>query len=191
MLEKLLCKIVNHMETEEIIDSEWRDYYIYALVTMVEKWITIVSIIGISVAIKKIVPTMIFLIFFFSLRKRTGGFHAGKFWQCYIGTVATYILIVLICPILNNNKNVMYILVFFAVIIISIIGTVNHPNMAMDGLELKESKKAARFLIALEGFVVYVFVKLNIDEIFIYYMSVAIILCAVLLCIAKIIRQEV
>lgn len=191
MLEKMLCKVVNQMEAEQIIDYELREHYIYALVTMVERWITVGSILIISFISKNFIPTIFFLISFFSLRKRTGGYHAEKFWQCYIGTVVTYILVILICPILNDNRNVMYILVLLAAIIISIIGTVNHPNIAMNEMELKESKKTARLIIALECLLVYVFVKLNINGICVCYMSVAIILCAVLLCIAKLLRQEV
>ena len=160
----MLCKVVNQMEAEQIIDYELREHYIYALVTMVERWITVGSILIISFISKNFIPTIFFLISFFSLRKRTGGYHAEKFWQCYIGTVVTYILVILICPILNDNRGVMYIFVLLAAIIISIIGTVNHPNIAMNEMELKESKKTARLIIALECLLVYIFVKLNIKH---------------------------
>ena len=70
-------------------------------------------------------------------------------------------------------------------------GTINHPNMDMSKSELRESKKAARLLILIEVMIIAVLVYLKADLLYIGYMSVAIILCAFLMCLAKIIKQEV
>jgi accessory gene regulator B len=74
---------------------------------------------------------------------------------------------------------------------IMLIGTVNHPNIHMDALELTEAKKAARILVLLEGSVICCFIILNAGKILISYMMIAVILCASLQSIAKIIKQEV
>ena len=70
-------------------------------------------------------------------------------------------------------------------------GTVNHPNLAMDCIELQDSKKAARYLLVLECVILAAFSAFKIDDISICYMSVAIMLCAFLLCLAKNLKQEV
>ena len=78
-----------------------------------------------------------------------------------------------------------------SVIFIEIVGTVNHPNMKMNPEELMESKKAARIIGLLEGSIICSCILLGVDRIFISYMAIAVILCAALLCIAKIRKQEV
>ena len=56
----------------------------------------------------------------------------------------------------------------------------------MDAVELSESKRAARILCAVEVCVIYTFTLLGADMMYVCHMAVAVILCAVLLLIAKI-----
>ena len=79
----------------------------------------------------------------------------------------------------------------FAVLVIGVIGTVNHPNMDMDKDELQESKKAARLCVLLEAAVIAALIALKINDLYVSYMSLAVILCASLLCVAKVMKQEV
>lgn len=79
----------------------------------------------------------------------------------------------------------------FSAMLIVFLGTVNHPNMDMDKSELREAKKAARLLVILEVAVIAVLIYLGISNLYISYMAVAIILCASLLILAKILKQEV
>ena len=76
-------------------------------------------------------------------------------------------------------------------LLICIMGTINHPNMDMSKGELQESKKAARLLVLMEVMILVALVYLKADILYIGYMSAAIILCAFLMCLAKIIKQEV
>lgn len=191
MVEMIASAIVDQMEKEKILHTEMREQYIYALITTIEKWITIVSILCIGVIFKQIVPMMLFLTFFLSLRKRTGGYHANSFFQCYLGTLIISIGVIHVCPILVNHMKVVYVLLVFSVVAIALIGAVNHPNLAMDCIELQESKKAARYLLGLECMILAATISLEICEFFVCYMSSAIILCAFLLCLAKILKQEV
>jgi accessory gene regulator B len=191
MVERLSIAIVNQIKKENFLDKDMEEQYVYALITITEKWLTVATIIGISVFSKKVIPTILFLMFFLSLRKLTGGFHAKEFWQCYIGTIATYIVINITMSALVNHLSVIYVLVIISVIVIGIIGTINHPNMALDCYELQESKKAARYMLGLECMFFVAFTLLSISKVCTYYMSVAIILCALLLCLAQLIKQEV
>ena len=134
---------------------------------------------------------MLFLTFFLSLRKRTGGFHANSFLQCYLGTLSISVGIIHVCSILVNHMYIVYVLLGCSILVIAIIGTVNHPNLAMNCIELQESKKAARYLLGLECMILLTAIELEISELFICYMSVSIILCAFLVCLAKILKQEV
>ncbi len=191
MIEKMALKLVNQMEMQKIISKSNCEYYEYALIAMVENAVTIGSMLLLGLLFKQFLHTVCFMVFFLSLRKRTGGFHADKFWQCYLGTVIFYIAIMQIVPILCRNQVVMYAMLFLAMLLICIMGTINHPNMDMSKSELRESKKAARLLVLLEVMILAALVYLKADLLYIGYMSVAIILCAFLMCLARIIKQEV
>lgn len=191
MVEMIANAIVDQMEKEKLLNADMREHYLYALITTIERWITIFSILCIAVIFKRVVPIILFLAFFLSLRKRTGGYHANSFFQCYLGTLVISIAVIHICPLFVNHMYVVYVLLVCSIVAIALIGTVNHPNLAMDCIELQESKKAARYLLGLECMVLIAAIALDISELFICYMSIAIILCAFLLCLAKILKQEV
>ena len=191
MIEKMVIKIVNQMEMQKIISKSNCKYYEYALIAMVENAMTIGTMLLLGMFFGKFLQTVCFLVFFFSLRKRTGGFHADKFWQCYLGTVITFIVVIQATPMFCGTPAVMYGLLFLAIILIYIMGTINHPNMDMDKSEWQESKKAARLIVLMEVIIIAVLVCLKVDILYIGYMSVAVILCAFLMCLARIIKQEV
>lgn len=191
MIEKMALKLVNQMEMEKIISKSSCEYYEYALIGMVEHVLTVGSMLILGLIFRQFLPTICFMVFFLSLRKRTGGFHANKFWQCYLGTVIFYIAIMQIVPILCRNQTVMYGLLFLAMFLICVMGTINHPNIDMSKSELKESKKAARLMVLMEALVLVALAYLKVDILYIGYMSVAVILCAFMMCLAKIIKQEV
>ena len=86
MVEMIANAIVDQMEKEKILHYKMREYYLYALITTIEKWITVISILCIGIIFKQVVPMILFLTFFLSLRKRTGGYHANSFCQGYLGS---------------------------------------------------------------------------------------------------------
>lgn len=191
MIENMVLKLVNQMEMEKIINKSSCEYYEYALIGMVEHAVTVGTMLLLGLIFRQLLPTICFVVFFLSLRKRTGGFHANKFWQCYLETVIVYIAIIQSVPILCRNQDVMYAMLFLAIVLICIVGTINHPNMDMSKSELQESKKAARLIVLMEVMIIIFSIYFKVNILYIGYMSVAIILCAFLLCLAKIIKQEV
>lgn len=126
-----------------------------------------------------------------SLRKRTGGYHLNTFFQCYFATLSVFILVIGVCDILVDYPRLVLGMLFVAMCIVENIGTVNHPNLHMDNTELEKSKKAARILVLLECSLIYCFALIGMNMVYVCYMSIAIILCATLLGIAKILKQEV
>lgn len=94
------------------------------------------------------------------------------------------------CLISVRYMMVIYLLVICSVLVISFIGTVNHPNLAMDYIELHESKKAARCILAMESIIIALLFVLDICRLCVCYKSASIILCALLLGLAKIIKQD-
>lgn len=191
MIEKIANGLVNQMLDENVIDKGMAERYVYVLTLWMEKFITIGTIVLISIVATIFFPTMVFLIFFMELRKRTGGYHLDKFHQCYFATIVSYLITVILSTKLANYPKLLFGMLSLSIVAIGIIGTVNHPNMHMNKEELTESKKAARTIVLLEGSIICCCALLGTDLIYISYMAIAVILCAALLCIAKILKQEV
>lgn len=191
MIEKLADDLISQMAEIKLIDKDMEERYIYVFICWVEKFITVGSIILISLAAQKLLPTLFFLVFFLELRKRTGGYHLDKFYKCYLATIVSYLAIVILSARLAEYPQWLAGMLILAIVWIGVIGTVNHPNMHMNSEELTESKKTARIMVLLEGSIILGCVLLEADMIYISYMAIAVILCAVLLCIAKIFKQEV
>lgn len=99
--------------------------------------------------------------------------------------------IIQVAAILSEKSYIMCAILFFAVLIIEIIGTVNHPNIDMDKDELQENKKSARLLVLMEAAVIILLDILGMNQLYVSYMSIAIILCSLLMCVAKLLKQEV
>lgn len=191
MVEKFVKNLVHKMEQEDLIDKGSQEDYVYAYTCMLEKALTIGSILTLSIFRKDFFPTVLFLVFFFALRRRTGGYHANTFKRCYIGTIIIYLIVSEICQRQYNNSIFVLIITVFSLCIIELIGTINHPNMHMNREELMESKKAARSIGTIEGLIILILFINNSSYIYIFYLSNSVILCAVLMCIAKFIKQEV
>ena len=108
MIEKMALKLVDQMEKEKIISKSSCKYYEYALISVAEHAITVGTMLLLGFIFRQFLPTICFMVSFFSLRRRTGGFHANKFWQCYLGTVITYIAVIQVVPVLCINQIIMY-----------------------------------------------------------------------------------
>lgn len=191
MLQKLVSKLVDQLINENLIEVKQRESYIYTYLIWSEKIMTLGTICIIAIIFSNSFNTLIFLFFFLVLRSRTGGFHADSFMKCFIGTIMTYLVVFFCASLFTQYMELLIGLLLIAICIIEIIGTINHPNMDMSKPELDKSKKNARVITLIEGGVIFCTWKLVGNDLTIYYMSMGVIICAILLCIAKITKQEV
>lgn len=171
MIEKIADDLIGQMTEARLIDKDMEERYIYVFICWIEKFITVGSIIVISLAFHKLFPTIFFLVFFLELRKRTGGYHLDKFYKCYLATVVSYLVIVIISARLSEHPQWLFAILVIAITGIGLIGTVNHPNMHMTSEELMESKKSARTIVLLEGCIILGCVLLDADMVYISYMG--------------------
>ena len=191
MIEKMAYDLIGQMTEARIINKDMEERYVYVFICWTEKFITVGSIILLSLLFHKLLPTIFFLVFFLELRKRTGGYHMDKFYKCYLVSIVSYFIIVIISEKLSEHPQWLFAIVALAITGIGLIGTVNHPNMHMTSDELVESKKSARTIVLLEGCIMLGCALLYADMVYISYMAIAVTLCAALLCIEKIFKQEV
>ena len=87
MIEKMADDLIGQMTEARLIDKDMEERYIYVFICWIEKFITVGSIIVISLAFHKLFPTIFFLVFFLELRKRTGGYHLD---HCFLFSYCNY-----------------------------------------------------------------------------------------------------
>lgn len=189
MLERMADRLVSEFLNEKMIKKEQKEEYLYVIICLMESSITIGSILLISLFFQKLVPTVCFLLSFLFLRKKTGGYHLNSFMSCYVGTISLSCVVVQLSDLLFER----YIFVggVIASMCIAVIGTVNHPNMKMTSNEMQVARKGARITLLVEDAFVVILKWMNADSMVVKCFFMGIIVCAVLLLIAKIVGQEV
>lgn len=191
MVARFAEHLVDQFEKEKLMDHTMREHYIYAVVSIIERFLTVGSIICLGFIHKNVDLTVLFMIFFFSLRKRTGGYHAKHYWQCYIMTIIVYMTVMYLCHHVQEVACLIWILLGISVVVISVIGTVNHPNLDLDAEEMQISQKSARYVLLIECGILCIAWYLRIDNSYVYCMMLAVILCGFLMILAKLLEQEV
>jgi accessory gene regulator B len=192
MVHKIAVRISESLINNGMSNRDNVEYYIYGIEVFIEKITFYLIVLSLALYFRLFFPSILFLVFFIALRGRTGGYHAKHYINCLIGST----LLFLICckvfaPFLSNNTLIMYLLCAIASVIILIFAPVNHPNVNMDSEELSSYRIRARVVLGLELIFIITLSILRIKSVYIIFPSMGIIMCAVLLMIAKIIKQEV
>ena len=73
------CLIAN-----DIVEKEQEEEYIYGFQKLLGKILNYTTLVLLSLYNEVLVPGIIFMIVFFSLRERTGGYHAKTPLRCYL-----------------------------------------------------------------------------------------------------------
>lgn len=180
----MIDKYINLMIKNGMILQSDEEIYKYKVTCLVEKIVMISVMILISLFFKETTGVIIFIVTFFWLRSRTGGFHLDSFSGCFICTISIEIVVILliksqIVPIVISN-----ILSAIASIIILVLGASNHPNMDYEKEEYYFNKKYARVIVIIEFLAILFFSGLEISGEYIQAMEYSVILTAILLIMA-------
>lgn len=185
MIDELIVKIVDSMINTDIISKDDKEAYVYAYTITLEKVLTLITISIMGVVLNRLVNIIIFLCTFMFLR-RTGGFHLETFGQCFMGTNLICVIIEACDFVWLKYMTLVMFLCMVSVLYIICVGTVNHPNLALNDGELMESKKRARIIVALEALLTIVLCIVRVDRTITGYMAMGINICALLLVMSKI-----
>ena len=78
MVKNIVNAIVEQMEKENLLNIEMKEYFTYSIAMIIEKWITIISVLFVGGIFKQVVQMMLFL-FFFSIIKEKDWWISCKF----------------------------------------------------------------------------------------------------------------
>lgn len=191
MTERGIRRFVDLLLENHLISRAEYEEFIYVLLGDAEALIVKASILLLGIIAGQVLPTIGFMLFFFALRKRTGGYHLDSFLKCYISTLLLYMMIMVSAAILSEYTEALIVSAMASGTVIFVIGSVNHPNMDMEKDELRDSKTMARILVVTECVLILFLSWLKMQEMLVACLSMAVVLCAVLLILAKLAGQEV
>lgn len=192
MTEHIADLLTEHMFADGLIEYNDKKIYHYAIQVLFEKIIGFSTIFLFSIIWDVFLETALFLVCFSCLRRHTGGFHSKSYTGCFVGTTGIYIIYVkLLYPIFLKCMNINMIMFYIAGLLILLIGAVNHPNMEWSKKEYENNKASARIAAIVELFIITFFSYLGMEKDYILFMSFGMILCAFLLALGKITKQEV
>lgn len=191
-MEKTATRLVDKLIMDSYLHPEDRDMYIYVFQKKVEQIIGMIALIILSVALHVLLETTAFYISFSMIRERAGGFHCNTSLGCLCTSVGVYAIFVLwLYPIWTSHPWMMYGMLIVAMIVLLAIGAVNHPNMAWNMEEYLESKKKTRINTLLWGSIILILCMIRGPINYIAFLSFSVVLPAIFVVIAKMIRMEV
>lgn len=186
----MVKNLVDVLIQKGILDNDHTEEYVYALTLLGEKMITYSMLFLVAAVTGNIVPGCIYICCFVALRHGTGGFHAEHFVSCLIGTMIIFLIsLEILTPFIKENAVIARILLIISVLCIVLFSPVNHPNLALDRNELKQCRQWVRLVLCVEIGIYMAGVIL--EAWWRQYILVAILTCAVLILLAKAVRQEV
>lgn len=186
-MNRMSNRIFDYMVIHEVDTEDMREHHVYGIEVFLGKIISYGSLLLISAIWNMWLPFIIFMIIFFPLRSRTGGYHAKSFFQCYIGTICSYLVMMkVVAPLLIRNEIAVIVIMAVSIIVILLYAPVDHPNLRLSDEEKKSCKSSARMLLLLIVICFGIVEVLNIGSAISTYIAIGVGIDAGLILIAKI-----
>lgn len=191
-MESLANYLTRCLMKNSIVEQEREEEYVYGFQLLIGKAINYTTLLILALIHSALIPGIIFMIVFFSMRGRTGGYHAKTPIRCYLGTIICYLLISqVVAPIIQGKMYAYIIIIIFSGITILIFTPINHPNLMLDSREIAICRKSSKHLYILLTGGIWIANMLHINQVYITYAIIGLGLDAILINIAKITGQEV
>lgn len=143
-------KITKYFIDNGITTEEMREANIYGVEIILGKILNYSTLIILALCNQNLIPIIFFMFVFFCLRGRTGGFHASRRINCYMGTIIMFFLVAkVVAPLINLNSGLMVLIVLISNVVIFLFAPINHPNLELSSEEIIICKNTSRWMVIL------------------------------------------
>ena len=167
MISILTDKIVNRLICQNIIANDDREIYQYGLERIFTILLNLVSILILSLIFGEIFKSIVFTVSFFVLREYSGGFHARTPVKCYLLTLASVALFLLIVKLNYINVYICFILLLVSSVTIFLYSPIGSENKPLDEIKKIIYKRKTIMIWAVEICISVLSYFLNISDIYI------------------------
>ncbi len=159
MFKNIAEDIVFYLSRKKILNQDNREIYVYALEVVLLNFILIMTLLIISLFGGQHLFVVCYLCFFVPLRVFTGGYHAKKSEICFVMSVASYVLAMILVNnnlLLFNNEIIVFItaLLMLLMFLYSPIENINHP---LEKARKRKNKIIARVIVLIDFTLLIVF----------------------------------
>lgn len=192
MINMIAVRITQYLIKNEVGKSDYEQSYIYGIEIIIEKIITYSVLLVLALYFKLLIPSLLFIAFFVLLRGYTGGYHANTYAGCFVGTMVMYLTCSqVVAPLLLNEEMFLFLGLAITGLAIFILAPVNHPNLDLNSYEIKKCRNGMKVVLAIEMAFVLGCIIWRVNKLYIVFSFLGMVMCAILLILAKIIKQEV
>lgn len=159
MFKNIAEDIVFYLSRKKILNQDNREIYVYALEVVLLNFILLMTLLIISLFGGQYLFFVCYLCFFVPLRVFTGGYHAKKSETCFVMSVASYVLAMILVNnnlLLFNNEIIVFItaLLMLLMFLYSPIENINHP---LEKARKRKNKIIARVIVLIDFTLLIVF----------------------------------
>ena len=193
MLHRIAIKAATLVLKNEQDGEADKEQYIYGFEVILGKTLTYIILFVIGSVLNLFFEMLVFISFVIFLRGQTGGYHLNNSFGCIFCTTAISIFSILLA---NNIKyqfaiSVLPVLVFISILVICIYSPINHPNLLLNKQEARRCAKCSMLFTGIELLIVTLLILFRAKESIIISACLGIVVVAILMIVAKIIKQEV
>ena len=155
MLKELSNKITKKLVDINIIEEADSELYEYGFWQGGVLFFNFLTVIFLGILSNMLLESIIFLVFYGTLRTIAGGYHARTQHTCYILSILLMIVVLTILKIFPVNIIVCCILTILSISVIFILAPVQDENKLLDETEKIVFKKLSRVISISYGFIIF------------------------------------
>lgn len=195
MTVQLAKKITEFFIKCQVIKGCDRDIYEYCFQVLLMNLLNYGTILLLAIACRCITETVLYVIGFLVIRKQAGGLHLSTPFRCYLASVFSYLVFILLLTVVQASwiKPICLIAIVLSFIIIWHYAPVADKNKPFSIGEYDRYKRNSRLMISLLvglNFAIYVAKAVNI-QVYMLPLDMGVLFAAVSLLSAKLKKQDI
>lgn len=154
-------KFTNYIIKKGIITNNEYEIYQYGFQCLLELSTSTICSIVIALILKMLPECILFFLFFIPLRSYNGGIHLKTYMGCFLSSCLILTSTLLAVKYINMPKEISFCILIPCLILIKILGPVNHPNRKVEKSENKIFITRTNISLLLSFFSALLFIYIN------------------------------
>lgn len=140
MIQLWSQKIADYLVSQDIIDKDELDIYVYGYETAFSGVIDFLIVCIIGCITQQILSTLVFFTMFVSVRLYVGGYHCKTYLQCKIRFISIYVLVLILSNIKLPIVGISIILMAYLATVFGL-APIENKNKPLEVLDKKKYRK--------------------------------------------------
>ncbi len=158
------------------------------------KWITYSLILLVALCFQDVLGAVLFILFFTSLKKYTGGYHAKTQFRCTLFSVLYYVLVHFLAQVVESSSAKVPILLgslLLSGLVVFILSPINNPQLDLTPVDMAIYRRRALLCFGIESVSILGMWLLRVPFFYVATCALSVVLVSAAIVYAKIIKQEV